>query len=483
MCRARNAIASSDTLRCSESTTKRGQRVVLKRRTSSTPSTTAPVSSISATTPVERVMIPRRRSARPRRLARSSLHLQRIARPVADAGHTTAARLPGGPAGPARAASRPLPAPRTSVAVAAMFASAQLAAATLTVRQVVAAGLPVRGSMMWCIVSPRVAPATHGDARRGKASGADRDRLPGRARVAAVIVGHVNAPAARRAGARRGDVAADAHKHAAAARARGGRGGSDQPPTLSRSRRDRARSRPGCAPSAARDRRARSATARAPARSRGDADAACTRWPAGGKRSRAGSAGGHRAAARRAGSSRGHSRPARAHGRRWDRRRRPSARAARTASSSASISSGLAGTKLPAQALTRDSSESSRKRLQARSIAVSSRSTLARARAVARASVSRSETLVPSASQLAEPGAAPPGRPLPSRGSVPSRCPVSSTGAVPSTCPKSGSSRHDRCRRFARRGRFVAVGGAAARFRAGARGCRRRRLLRGAARG
>ena len=55
MCRHRNTIASSDTLRCSESTTKRGQRGVLKRRTSSTPSTTASVSSSSATAPVERV--------------------------------------------------------------------------------------------------------------------------------------------------------------------------------------------------------------------------------------------------------------------------------------------------------------------------------------------------------------------------------------------------------------------------------------------
>ena len=36
-----------------------------------------------------------------------------------------------------------------------MFASAQLAAATLTVRQVAATGFPVAGSMMWCIVTPR----------------------------------------------------------------------------------------------------------------------------------------------------------------------------------------------------------------------------------------------------------------------------------------------------------------------------------------
>jgi hypothetical protein len=38
--------------------------------------------------------------------------------------------------------------------VLAMFASAQLAAATLTVRHVFRAGAAVAGSMMWCIVRP-----------------------------------------------------------------------------------------------------------------------------------------------------------------------------------------------------------------------------------------------------------------------------------------------------------------------------------------
>ena len=55
MCSARNTIASSETLRCSESITKRGQRGVLQRSTSITPSATASVSRISATAPVERV--------------------------------------------------------------------------------------------------------------------------------------------------------------------------------------------------------------------------------------------------------------------------------------------------------------------------------------------------------------------------------------------------------------------------------------------
>ena len=55
MCNTRNTIASSDTLRCNESTTKRGQRGVLQRWTSTTPSAIARVSSSSATAPVERV--------------------------------------------------------------------------------------------------------------------------------------------------------------------------------------------------------------------------------------------------------------------------------------------------------------------------------------------------------------------------------------------------------------------------------------------
>ncbi len=35
-----------------------------------------------------------------------------------------------------------------------MFASAQVAAATLTVRHALRTGAPVAGSMMWCIVWP-----------------------------------------------------------------------------------------------------------------------------------------------------------------------------------------------------------------------------------------------------------------------------------------------------------------------------------------
>src|SRR5436305_5310578 len=54
-CTTTNAIASSDTLRCSESTTNRGHAGVLTRRTSMIPRTIASVSSSSDTAPVERV--------------------------------------------------------------------------------------------------------------------------------------------------------------------------------------------------------------------------------------------------------------------------------------------------------------------------------------------------------------------------------------------------------------------------------------------
>ena len=54
-CNATNAIASSDTLRCRESTTNRGHAAVLRRRTSTIPRTIANVSNRSDTAPVERV--------------------------------------------------------------------------------------------------------------------------------------------------------------------------------------------------------------------------------------------------------------------------------------------------------------------------------------------------------------------------------------------------------------------------------------------
>ena len=118
-------------------------------------------------------------------------------------------------------ASRRL-APRGQIAaVLAMLASAQLAAATLTVRQAPRAGAPVAGSMMWCIcVSPSGASA---DRRAGgrETAACDRDRLSGRVGRAAVVVGDMDPPA-RRSGAVAGggNVAAEADQRAAPGRAR-----------------------------------------------------------------------------------------------------------------------------------------------------------------------------------------------------------------------------------------------------------------------
>ena len=75
--------------------------------------------------------------------------------------------------------------------------------------------------------------------------------------------------------------------------------------------------------------------------------------------------------------------------------------AARSATCTASINSGSTLTNRPAPAFTRCRSESGRKRLQARSIARSSRSTIARAVASASGSSTSRTTLVPSASQPA----------------------------------------------------------------------------------
>ena len=81
---------------------------------------------------------------------------------------------------PRRATPAPR-APRSSAAVAAMFACAQSAAATLTVRQRCAPARRCAGSIMWCIVWPRVAPAAHGRARRREPSRArSRSSAPGR---------------------------------------------------------------------------------------------------------------------------------------------------------------------------------------------------------------------------------------------------------------------------------------------------------------
>ena len=107
----------------------------------------------------------------------------------------------------------------------------------------------------------------------------------------------------------------------------------------------------------------------------------------------------------------------------------PVSSAARSASANDSIRSRLAFVDRPARALTRESSESARKRLHARSIAASSCSTAARAASSSAGSVRRSTTLVPSASQVAVPSTSWVAVPSASRVAVPSTSQV----AVPST--------------------------------------------------
>ena len=121
----------------------------------------------------------------------------------------------------------------------------------------------------------------------------------------------------------------------------------------------------------------------------------------------------------------------------------PVSSAARSATSSASISRGPACVGRPARAFTLESSESARKRLHARSIAASSPSTAARAGSSASGSVTRSTTLVPSASQAAEASPAdggcdahqePPettGAGIPARAPIPGRAPIRAPAPIP----------------------------------------------------
>ena len=306
MCTARNAIASSETLRCSASTMNRGQRGELQRRTSTTPSTIASGEQDQRDRAGRAGQVPV--GARPGAREHGSCRekpptgggplgrragVGRARGPAAEREHVAALvdeprgqRLRGEPRGACS--------PRTSAAVVAMFASAQSPAATLTVRQGPRAGAPVAGSMMWCIVCSAVAPAPHRRARGGEAARADRDRLPGRRGVAAVVVGdadRASRPAARRPPwrcRRRGSTSAPQPQPPRRPRRRG------RPPTLSRSRRGRAGS----------------ARARAPRRSRGRSRSPASRSaPAAVTRRRAARTAGRAA---RAGASRGRSPPARA---------------------------------------------------------------------------------------------------------------------------------------------------------------------------
>ena len=107
-------------------------------------------------------------------------------------------------------------------AVEAALASAQLAAATLTVRHGPAAGRPVRGSTMWCITGRPAATGGRSPTTWPTAAAGEPDRAaPAPARPGAGrVVGDQHRPAARRRLPRHRDVAAQADQHAAAAAAR-----------------------------------------------------------------------------------------------------------------------------------------------------------------------------------------------------------------------------------------------------------------------
>ena len=110
---------------------------------------------------------------------------------------------PAGWAGPRRSATATARSPRTIAAVAAMLASRQLAAATLTVRQGPSAGRPDAGSTTWCRLSPPVVQRRTVVLEVARPPRGQGDRLPGRAELGPVIVGHPHRPAAGRRAARR----------------------------------------------------------------------------------------------------------------------------------------------------------------------------------------------------------------------------------------------------------------------------------------
>ncbi len=108
-----------------------------------------------------------------------------------------------------------------SDAVAAMLASAQQAAATLTVRHRESAGAPVRGSMMWCIVDPSWLQRRTVVLEVARPPARDRDRLTRRLQARAMVVCHPHSQPPSGA-VPRGRVPAELDEHAAAARTRRG---------------------------------------------------------------------------------------------------------------------------------------------------------------------------------------------------------------------------------------------------------------------
>ena len=420
MCTSRTATASSETLRCSASITKRGQRVVLKRRTSTTPerdgerqqdqrhgaggARQVPVGAradgasegharLSRARPVPRTPPPGPPGEPSARITR---HRQR-----ADAaGPIDQARGEAQPSQPLGAApARTMRGGAGDVGVDAVGGGDAYRAPR------VGDGAP----------GGRVDDVVHRDAAGG-ASGAQtcstwrgrrlrrsRPVCPGAVQVAAVVVGDEHPPAPAGACAAGGDVAAEAHEHARAGVRGDGARGAVGGPRLGGGTQIQARCPRERAPRDARG-RARSSPA---LRTRHAGSEAARRE----HRSPAGLADDSRTSPRTssthgrhppAAASRGRSRRAPAPHRAWGRRRLRSAVRRAAPHSDASISSASDTHGPPARlAFTRDRSESARKRLHARSIAASSAPTSSRASASASGSVTRRTTLVPSASQLA----------------------------------------------------------------------------------
>ena len=226
MCSARKTIASSDTLRCSESTRKRGQRgraqapARRSRRARSRRSTAAAPRRPSSGSGTSRA-----RSGVAQRHVHAATRLFMAAERLAGQSPTVRDALvrsrAGGPAARApratperRRPARTRPSWRCSHRCRwrrrrSPFATAPRGRSRGGVDDVVH-GAPV------------LAPAPDRRARGRKAAGEDtRPSAPGAEAVAAVVVGHANPrqpPAGGRA--RRGDVAAEAHEHAAVASSR-----------------------------------------------------------------------------------------------------------------------------------------------------------------------------------------------------------------------------------------------------------------------
>ena len=217
------AIANSDTLRCTPSITKRGQRVLLKasdvRRR---PSTTLAVRSSSVTAPVARVRYHRA-----------------LGPAVASNVSSEASSGSGQPAAsviaPSRATSRAGSPRNSSHSGARSRAENRRRAGDVGVDAAArrhadgppaAVGRPAARRVQYVVqLCFAPTPAPNGRARRREPAGSQRDRLSGGVQIAGVVVGDADRPAAGRYRPGGGDVAADADEQSAPQRFGCGRGG------------------------------------------------------------------------------------------------------------------------------------------------------------------------------------------------------------------------------------------------------------------